>query len=293
MAFASKSEFDMQGHRGARGLFPENTLRAFEAAVENGMTTIELDVHFTKDGAFIVFHDNQLNEQNCKIGSNTILESMWVHELTVSQLKTIDVGSVSNLKFEKQIKLPPTPPLTLQELFISVSQKATGDPRYGKIRFNIELKIADSALPETDLKKVAEKLLKTIKDFELGSRSTIQSFHIPFIKTVKTIDPSILTSALFSPTQSQGLQMKLGLSANQMDILQETLEASADTISPHYLYCSKAFVITCHSHGLKVIPWTVNEVEQMIKLLVNGVDGIISDYPDLLQSTYQKWKETS
>lgn len=57
MAFGSKSEFDMQGHRGARGLFPENTLRAFEAAVENGMSTIELDLHFTKDEAFIVFHD--------------------------------------------------------------------------------------------------------------------------------------------------------------------------------------------------------------------------------------------
>ena len=286
------SEPDLQGHRGARGLYPENTLAAFDAAVRYGMTTLELDLHYTADQRFVVFHDDELSEENCVLPTDRELPSMVLHELTLEQIQSVDVGSPRNPKFPKQTLLPPTPPLAFREFLEAIRSRSQEQAEYRGVRFNIELKLAPESVEQIDLVQVAHQLVAILDEYGIRSCSTIQSFHIPFIAIVEKEIGDIRTSALFSPSRFQGLQLKLGMSANSDKIIRQALEAKADILSPHFLYASKSFIERCHEHGLEVIPWTVNDPKIILQLFQNGIDGIISDYPDLLAQTYQDWKKS-
>ena len=287
-----KPTLDLQGHRGARGLYPENTLAAFDAAVHYGMTTLELDLHYTADNQFVVFHDDRLTEENCKLPTDRELPSMELHELTLEQIQSVDIGSLRNPKFPDQTLLPPTTPLSFRELMEAIQVRAKKNPTYREIRFNIELKVSEESIKRLDFTKVAHEMVAMLDEYGVRPRSTIQSFHIPFIAIVEKEVGDIRTSALFSPTRFQGLRLKLGLNANSKKIIRQALEAKADIISPHYLYASKSFIAWCHDKGLQVIPWTVNDSKTTLQLFRNGVDGIISDYPNRLAQTYHEWSNS-
>ena len=291
-AHGQKPALDLQGHRGARGLYPENTLAAFDAAVYYGMTTLELDLHYTVDNQFVVFHDDRFTERNCKLPPDRELPSMELHELTLEQIQSVDVGSLRNPDFPDQTLLPPTAPLSFRELMEAMKVRAEKNPAYQKIRFNIELKVSEASVEQLDFVKVAHEMVAILDEYGVRSRSTIQSFYIPFIAIMENEVGEIQTSALFSPTRFQGLRLKLGLGANSKKIMRQALEAKADIVSPHYLYASKSFIARCHDKGLQVIPWTVNDPKTTLQLFRNGVDGIISDYPNRLAQAYHEWSKS-
>ncbi|EMK17476.1 glycerophosphodiester phosphodiesterase family protein [Leptospira kirschneri serovar Bim str. 1051] len=277
---------DLQGHRGARGLKPENTWPAFEEAIRYGMTTLELDTVLTKDNKIIIHHDSFTNPTICQKKDGTQIVSTSLYELTLSELKQFDCGAKKNPKYSEQIQVPGTELITIEEFFTLVANAEKKNPNRTKLKFNIETKFpndSNSQIPIGKVKEHVNLLVQAIEDAKVADRTTIQSFYLPALPIVKEINPKLKTSALFSLTYFQGAMMKLGLgNGTRLEALQKTLEVKADIISPYFLYVTEEFVQEAHSHKISVIPWTVNDVEDMKKLIDAGVDGIISDYPDRL-----------
>ncbi|AXX17343.1 glycerophosphodiester phosphodiesterase [Leptospira borgpetersenii serovar Ceylonica] len=277
---------DLQGHRGARGLRPENTWPAFEEAIRYGMTTLELDTVLTKDNKIIIHHDSFTNPTICQKKDGTQIVSTSLYELTLSELKQLDCGAKKNPKYSEQIPVPGTELITIEEFFTLVANAEKKNPNRTKLKFNIETKFPDdnnSQIPIGKVKEHVNLLVQAIEDAKVVDRTTIQSFYLPALPIVKEVNPKLKTSALFSLTYFQGAMMKLGLgNGTRREALQKTLEVKADVISPYFLYVTEEFVQEVHSHNISVIPWTVNDSKVMRKLMDAGVDGIISDYPDRL-----------
>ncbi|TGK35646.1 glycerophosphodiester phosphodiesterase [Leptospira andrefontaineae] len=287
-----EGNLDLQGHRGARGLKPENTWPAFEEALSQGMTTIELDTVLTKDQKIIIHHDSESNPALCTKKDGSEIVSKSIYELTLVELKELDCGTKKNPKFPEQISVPGTELLTIQEFFEKVQTWERTGKRKVVPKFNIETKFPNDAESQVS-SEISEAhvnlLIKAIETAKVTDRATIQSFYLPAISLVKKKNPKIKTSALFSLTYSQGAAMKFGFGDSRRElVLNQTKELKADIISPYFLYVTDEFVSKAHSLGIKVIPWTVNDTQEMERLIKTGVDGIITDYPDRLNSVLKK-----
>ncbi|TGL33905.1 glycerophosphodiester phosphodiesterase [Leptospira koniambonensis] len=287
-----EGSLDLQGHRGARGLKPENTWPAFEEALSQGMTTIELDTVLTKDQKIIIHHDSESNPGLCSKKDGSEIISKSIYELTLAELKELDCGTKKNPKFPEQISVPGTELLTIQEFFEKVQTWERTGKRKVIPKFNIETKFpndSDSQVSNEILEAHVNLLIKAIETAKVVDRATIQSFYLPAISLAKKKNPRIKTSALFSLTYSQGAAMKFGFGDSRRElVLNQTKELKADIISPYFLYVTDEFVSKAHSLGIKVIPWTVNDTGEMERLIRTGVDGIITDYPDRLNSVLKK-----
>lgn len=285
LARKSAPDFDMQGHRGARGLFPEHTELGFAAAVDAGMTTLEFDLHYTADGQFVLFHDHQISPQNATGAFASDLNGRFIHELTREQMLQLDVGSLGHPDFPGQVPGMPTAPLFLDTWLERVHALGQTDARWKQVRFNMEVKLAEASPHLEQLPRLVADLLGILEHAQATPRSCIQCFHLPLLKEVHAQHPEVQTAALFSTSRFRAFLMKCGLSLDRERILSQTQELGCPVISPHYTYCSKAFIESAHAKGLRVVPWTVNDTNTMESLIRSGVDGIISDYPDRLAVT--------
>ncbi|WP_196229237.1 glycerophosphodiester phosphodiesterase [Leptospira noguchii] len=280
---------DLQGHRGARGLKPENTWPAFEEAIRYEMTTLELDTVLTKDNKIIIHHDSFTNPTICQKKDGTQIVSTSLYELTLSELKQLDCGTKKNPKYPEQVPVPGTELITIEEFFTLITNVEKKNPSRPKLRFNIETKFPNDNNSQISIEKVKEHvsfLVQAIEDAKVVDRTTIQSFYLQALPIVKDKNPKLKTSALFSLTYFQGAMMKLGFGNGlRKDVLKKTIEVKANIVSPYFLYVTKEFVQEAHSHNISVIPWTVNDSEEIRRLIDAGVDGIISDYPNRLVHT--------
>jgi glycerophosphoryl diester phosphodiesterase len=282
-----RSSLDLQGHRGARGLKPENTWPAFEEAIQYKMTTLELDTVLTKDKRIVIHHDSDTNPVICQNADGTQIQKQSLYLLTIAELQALDCGSKKNPAFPKQISVPGTKLLTIEEFFqkVTESEKKTKQ----QFLFNIETKFPDDGSASDQIVEEHTSLLvSAVEKAKLSERVTIQSFDLRTLPIVQKKNGKIRTSALFAPTYFQGFLMTIGLgSGYREDILAKTVELKANIISPYFLYVNPKFVQTAHNSKIEVIPWTVNSVKEMQRLDACGVDGIISDYPDLLDQTFR------
>ncbi len=283
-----RSSLDLQGHRGARGLKPENTWPAFEAAIKFKMTTLELDTVLTKDDYVVIHHDSDTNPLICQNENGTPIEKVSLYELSLSDLKKLDCGSLKNPKFPEQETVPGTKLLTIEEFF----QKAIEVEKKEKISlfFNIETKFPDNgSASQEKVEKHTLALLSAISKAKMESKTTVQSFDMRTLAFIKKIKAKVKTSALFAPTYGQGFKMTFGFGdSHREEILSIASELGVEVISPYYLYVTPSFVQKAHSKKMEVIPWTVNEKTKMKQLLTFGVDGIISDYPDRLKEVAEE-----
>ena len=278
----SSGNFDLHGHRGARGLRPENTIPAFQEAIRLGMNTLELDTVLTKEKNLIIHHDTHTNPVLCMGRDNKAVPYLPIDSLTVADLKTYDCGKLKNPKFERQIPVPDTQLITLTELFQYIKAQESKEPGLKGLRFNIETKFPEKFSPEL-VHEFARIIVIQISGAGMENRSIVQSFHTPILPIIKKLNPKIQTSALYAPTIFQGIQLKLGIrSVIQNEILEDANKMGAEIISPYFLYVDQSFIKKAQNLNLKVIPWTVNEKTEMLRLMGLGVDGLISDYPDLL-----------
>ncbi len=276
-----RSSFDFQGHRGARGLAPENTWPAFQTALSLGVDTLELDCHLTKDNVLIIHHDHSINPELCRYPDGREVPAKNVREWTLAELKELDCGSLRNKKFPEQKLFPGTRLITLDEFFRNVIAYEKENPSATKVNFNIETKIDEGKdSPEVVLEYVRNMTTVVVKN-NMAERTTIQSFYLPVLPEVKKLDSRIKTSALFSPNYWTGFWMYTGIKSRAgRKIIQKAVEFQADIISPYYLYISNEFIKEARNHHLKVVPWTVNDRKKMVELMRYGVDGIITDYPN-------------
>ena len=292
------SAFDLQGHRGARGLVPENTLPAFAKALSIGVTTLELDTGVTKDGVVIVSH-NPVVDKSLARGTDGkwLMEEPLIKDLTFSETQAYDVGrlnpnSRSASRFPDQVPVDGTRMPSLAQVFDLV--KKSGNTT---VRFNIETKISPLKPDNTvDPKAFAEAVLSVVKKYGLESRMSIQSFDWRTLQQVQQLNPKVETVYLsaqqnwMDTINGQNGDWTAGLKvADFQNSLPKMVKAAGGAVwSPFHRDLTPALIKEAQSIGLKVVPWTVNDAPTMKSLIKAGVDGLISDYPDVLRSVLQE-----
>lgn len=275
-----KKRIELHGHRGARGLAPENTWPAFEAGIRAGMTAIELDIILSSDGELVIHHDAFTNPKLCRRDDGAKIHAVPIGRLTVKELKQLDCGSLKNEKFPAQRLIPLTRILTLPEFFIHVRELEAELPQAKKVIFNLDAKFPPRMTPtDAHLTAFAKQTLRTAAAAGMTNRIMVQSFETRLLPFIKDQNPAIRTAALFQWSKWPGVGKRTP------DVMLARAEAShADIIAPNYRDTDKALVDLAHKNGFAVIPWTVNEATEMRAFLKLGVDGIITDYPDRLKA---------
>jgi len=286
--------FDIEAHRGGRALRPENTLPSFANALSMGVDTLELDMGVTKDGVVVVSHERGLNPDLARAADGQYLSAEIPYvKLTLAEVKQYDVGQIRPgsayaARFPDQLVVPGTRVPTLAEVFALV--RRSGDRH---VRLNIETKIDPNHPDESpDPQHFVTAVLELLKREKFTDRVMIQSFDFRTLQLVQKQAPQIPTVYL---TQQSGSDANLQADKaspwtagfNPRDhggSVPRTIKAAGGTIwSPDYGDVDAHSVAEAHQLGLPVIVWTVNEPADMARLIDLGVDGIISDRPDLLR----------
>ena len=283
---------DTQGHRGARGLLPENTLPAFARAIEIGVTTLELDCGMTKDGVVVVSHDTALNPDITREANGRWLESRGplIHELTYAQLERYDVGRIRPGS-DYARRFPIQQPVDGARIPRLADVFALAGP--ADVRFNLETKLSPSRPEETASPETfVAALLAEIDAASMVDRMTIQSFYWRMLDVVRASESRIKTAAL---TAEQDWTDNIAraapasawtephhVSAYAGSIPRTAQAAGAAVWSPYFTEISVALVREAHALGMAVVVWTVNEESDMRRMIDYGVDAILSDYPDVL-----------
>jgi glycerophosphoryl diester phosphodiesterase len=286
--------FDLEAHRGGRALRPENTLQSFANALSMGVDTLELDMGVTKDGVVVVSHERGLNPDLARGPDGKYISTGIPYiKLTLDEVKKYDVGqirpgSVYAARFPDQIAIPGTRIPTLAEVFDLVRRSADHH-----VRLNIETKI-DPTHPEESLdpQSFVTTVLDLLRREHFTDRVMIESFDWRTLLLVQKQAPEIPTVYLTqvqqpeeniyldkaSPWTAGFDPMKYGGSVPR------AVKAAGGKIwSPLYEDVTPGSVAEAHGLGLPVIVWTVNDPNDMSRLIDMGVDGIISDRPDLLR----------
>jgi glycerophosphoryl diester phosphodiesterase len=265
-------KFDVQGHRGARGLMPENTIPAFLLALDSGVTTIELDLAVTKDKKLVVSHEPWMTAAICTdpVG-NSIEEKAErkfnLYKMTYDEVKQWDCGMKGNARFPQQQRMSVHKPL-LTDVIVAVENHIKSYTRY-EVDYNIEIK----SEPEGDNKfhptpKVFSDLVYNLIDQYLPlDRVVIQSFDFRVLKYWHEKYPEVRLAAL--------VENKKSVVQNLND-----LGFTPSIYSPDFTLLSNADVKSLHEMKVRVIPWTVNEPKDMLSLKGMDVDGFITDYPN-------------
>jgi glycerophosphoryl diester phosphodiesterase len=268
-------KLDIQGHRGARGLFPENTIPAFEAALKLGVNTLELDVVVSKDGQVVVSHEPFMNHEiTLDVNGNPISESdeksFNLYHMSYDSIRLYDVGSKLHPRFPNQIKMKVAKPL-LSEV-IKTAEKQSGK----KIRYNIEIKSLPGydGLFSPEVDEFVRLALEIIKSEKISKRTTLQSFDVRALESIHRQAPKIKTVLLVDGNES-------------IDAKLSELTFKPKIISPYFELLDIVSVEKYHRQNFKVIPWTLNSEKDMKLMMEYKVDGIISDFPDLLLKVYR------
>lgn len=299
--------FDIQAHRGGIGLTVESTLDAFATALELGVTTLELDVQITADGRDVVTHDRKIDPDKCADTAPVTPDDpeypyagSYIKDLTFEQVRTLDCGSQRHPGYPDQELSPGAKMPTLAEVFALAR-----DYRARDIRFNIETKVEAGAPHETaPREQFVQVAAKEIREAGFGRRVTIQSFDWGALMRVRQVDPRLplvaLTNYDFLQTGQPGASPWLGgLDIDDFggDPIRAIRTFGATTFSPvhgfpqggsvadpgYRPYVTQEMVRHAHRNGIKVVPWTVNDLPTLRKLVADGVDGIITDHPDRLR----------
>lgn len=284
--------FDLQGHRGARGLAPENTLAAFSRALEIGVDTLETDIGISADGVVMISHDPYLNPAFARDASGQWLpgpRGPLLRSLTAAQLRAYDVGRINPAnpyaqQFATQQATDGERIPTLAAVFELVKAR-----RADNVRFNIETKLNPTQPDDTvSVEAMTRALLDTIRAAGMEKRVTIQSFDWRSLRLVQQLAPGMPTAYLSIQTQNtdniRDGTWTAGFRVAEHGSVPRMVKAAGGTVwSPNQGAVTEALVKEAQSLGLQVIPWTVNDPAMMEKLLGWGVDGIISDYPDRLR----------
>lgn len=272
MISQAQFSYDLQGHRGARGLMPENTIPAMIKALDLGVTTLELDLAVTKDGEIIVSHEPWMNPMICLTPEGAQIPAgdhgHNIYKMTFPEVLKYDCGSKTHSGFPKQVNFNVAKP-KLVDLFDAV-EKYVKDFGLPQPNYNIEIK----SQPDGDgiyhpaPQEFSDKVFQLINGRVDWERINIQSFDFRVLHYYHKTYPQVVLAMLVEDASKFTEQL-------------EELGFQPHIYSPYFPKLTSEIVAVLHEKGMKVIPWTVNTSEQMETLLDLGVDGIITDYPNL------------
>jgi len=265
--------FDWQGHRGCRGLMPENTIQAFVEALKYPVTTLELDVVVSSDGELVVSHEPWMNPAIClDPQGNRIPDAAKfqhnLYQLTTAEIQKYDCGKLGNPRFPAQQKLKTFKPTLAQVVAAVRAECAAADKEIPL--FNIEIK-SDPQGYDVFMPQPAQfvRIVRSgIDALDIGSHTVLQSFDLNVLREIRSqntdgIPVSYLTSSM-----------------RNLEAAVEKLGYTPDIYSPNYHLVTRKMIRYARQHNIRVIPWTVNKTCAMRRLINRGVDGIITDYPD-------------
>ncbi|WP_308470535.1 MULTISPECIES: alkaline phosphatase [unclassified Arthrobacter] len=293
-----KTRFDLQAHRGGRGEYTEESLTGFAHALELGVSTLELDLHLSKDGKVVVWHDDTIDAEKCRdtapvqpgdpqfpyVGAR-------VADLTLAQLKTLDCGYQQLPGFPEQEVVQGNRIAELRDVYELADA-------YGarKIRFNVETKVEDGQAGGPGMEALTRAVVAEVQASGRERYTTIQSFDWASLNLVKQIAPRLTLVALAGDAAELGVGQPGaapqlgGIDIDDYDgsVARAAAAAGYDVLSPIATTVTAEMIRDAHRAGLPVIPWTVNTAEDMNDLIDTGVDGIITDYPTLLRAVMEE-----
>ncbi|PET46328.1 glycerophosphodiester phosphodiesterase [Bacillus sp. AFS001701] len=300
--------FDLQAHRGGLGLTVESTIASFSHALELGVSTLELDVQITEDHQAVITHDRKISSTKCSDTKPAFVDDSeypyvgkYIKDLTLAQVRTLDCGSKGLPQFPGQQLSPGARMPLLTEVFDLVKKY-----KAKKVWMNIETKVEAGAPEQTaPREEFVQIVAKQVREAGMLNQVSIQSFDWGSLKLMNEVEPRLPLVALtngpeFLQPGKPGKSPWLG--GIDIDDFDGNLVAAAhslgvDAISPvhgfpqdgkitdsnYTPYITKSMVQEAHQYGMKVIPWTVDDQPTMQKLIDDGVDGVITDYPDRLR----------
>ncbi|MFM1820734.1 MAG: hypothetical protein RLZZ402_1093 [Bacteroidota bacterium] len=258
----------IQGHRGCRGLFPENSLPAFQHALEMGVTVLEMDVCLSADGQVVVSHEPYMNPLYASFsdGSPVTNASVNLFQKPYAEIKSFDVGSRGNKLFPEQARVVTYKPLLSEVLALGEAfARKSGRTIYYNIEIKSEPLEYGISQPAT-VKEFADRVWSVISAHISPSSLILQSFDFAVLHYWKTAINKGRISALVEKETPEQMLASLGF--------------VPEIFSPSHKYLSKEQIDFCHARGMQVIPWTINTTAEMQKFSDWQVDGIITDYPN-------------
>lgn len=269
----NNTSFDYEGHRGCRGLMPENTIPAMLTALDLKVSTLEMDLHITKDSQVILSHDHWFNPDITTKPDGSFTEphdtSYILYQMIYDSISKFDVGRKSYDKFPQQKKMHVTKPL-LQDLIDSVQQYCSIHKQ--TVAYNMEIKssVEGDEIYHPKVEKYVDLVMAVLQKKNIQQDVIIQSFDMRPLQYLHQKYPYMRTSFLIENNEKRPVSK-----------LVKSLGFVPTIISPEYTLVTTKFVSDCHQQHIQVIPWTVNNVDDMKKLKALQVDGLISDYLNL------------
>ncbi|WP_211323959.1 glycerophosphodiester phosphodiesterase family protein [Sediminitomix flava] len=262
----------VQGHRGCRGIYPENTLPAFQKAIELGVNTLEMDVVISKDHQVVLSHEPFFNHEisltpEGKIISEGAEKSHNLYQMSYEEIKKYDVGKKNHPRFPEQINFAVEKPL-LGDVFEMVERVCT-ENNIKEPEYNIEIKRVpqQDGVYHPDVNTYADLVVTEINRYGKNDKVILQSFDIETLKVLKKKYPQFRLALLVENSRS------IADNINELGFIPWAY-------SPDYVYLNKHVFDFAKKNNVKIIPWTVNKVDDIKKVMEYPVYSIISDYPD-------------
>ncbi len=264
--------FEWQGHRGARGLFPENSLIGFLMALKQGVRVLEMDVVVSKDGKIVLSHEPWISSKiGLKPDGKRISQdeemSYNIYKMYYEEVKKYDCGSVGHPDFPEQKAAKSLKPL-LSQVVQSVNSMMTNE-KIESVKYNIELKSKPEwygvYVPQPS--EFVRLILAELKNLGIENQASLQSFDVNILEEIKKQSPETKVAYLVENTEDLEINLK-------------KLSFKPEVYSPNHKLVNEALLNAAHSKNIRVITWTVNDTADMKRLIEMGVDGIITDYPN-------------
>lgn len=275
-------DFDLQGHRGARGLRPENTLSAFRLALDLGVTTLELDTVIAADGEVVVSHDPWMHADFCSHPDGRPVtpdeqEKLLIFQMPYAEVARFDCGRRGHPAFPEQQAEAAVKPL-LRDVIAMAEAHARATCRLPP-RYNVETKSrpAWEGTLHPDPETFARRVCEVLRAAGVVGRSTLQSFDVRTLRAPRRLVPELGLVLLVEPDAAN-------LPGDTFEEHVAALGFTPNVYSPHFSRLTPALLAEAHAAGVKVIPWTVNDSDEMARLVAMGVDGLITDYPDRFEA---------
>ncbi|WP_316756242.1 glycerophosphodiester phosphodiesterase family protein [Pedobacter aquatilis] len=272
--FAQKQKFDVQGKAGARGIMPENTIKGMLKALDLGVNTLEMDAVISKDKQVVLsqepYFNNEISLQpNGKAITLKDQKNFNIYKMNYDEIRKFDVGSKVHNRFPGQMKYKASKPL-LSETIDAVEQYVK-ENKLAKPVYSIETKTIKNGDNEfhPEPAEFVDLIMDVINNKKLVKRVIIESFDMRTLQYLHEKYPKIQTSLLIDEKEP-------------FETYIEKLGFKPTIYSPYSILVGKGLVDRCHAMGIKIIPWTVNTIKDIKYFMDLGVDGVITDYPNLI-----------